>query len=189
MRIPSVAETVRTYALRGLFGERFQWRGLLTAMLFSVALVLAIPRLDSSDYSLLAFFGIFAAIDAWEVVRREYLFGGPGRLIVAAGITNFVGNIAYLVVLYAASVTFGPPPGSAPIDAFRRLPSNLVIGSFLAFGMLLAILYVIRKPAQKRQEAEFQALVDAERARRGKPPRRVDKEPTPKEAPGPVTLL
>jgi hypothetical protein len=171
VRIPTVAATVRTYLLRGLLGDPARWRTPVLGLTFLGLMVMGAPRMDAqSSPPLLAFLilcGVVAASDA----RREYLFGGPQRLVVAAGVTTFVSMSALLGLVYAASIMFGPEPGSAPSDAFFSLQTNVVVGVFLAIAVLVAILYWIRRPVRERQDAEFRALVRAERAARGKPVR------------------
>lgn len=169
VRIPTVAETVRVYILRGTLGEPRSWRNPVIMLLFVGAVVLIMPRWDSLESPpLLALVVTFAAVAA-SGAYREYQFGGPQRLIVAAGVTTFVASVASIAVLYAVSVTFGREPGASPIEAFWRLPTEVLASVFLGFGLLIVILYFVRKPARLRAEAEAREKIRAERAARGAP--------------------
>jgi hypothetical protein len=168
VRIPSVADTVRAYLLGGLFGVSGRWQNALIWLLVMAFSVLALPRWDSIENPPIVGLGVGLAIAAGLDAQRERQFGGPERLVVAAGLTTLVGLVAMFAVLYAVSVTFGPEPGSAPIDAFWRLPIEVQAGCFLGLAVLFVILYRVRRPARLREEAEFQERVRAERKARGR---------------------
>ena len=169
VRIPTVAETVRAYLLRGLLGEPRSWRHPVVGLLFLGAVALIMPRWDSLESPpVLALVVTFAAVAASDAYR-EYQFGGPRRLIVAAGVTSVLASMAIIAVVYTVSVTFGREPGTAPIESFWRLPTEVLASVFLGFGVLIVILYFVRKPARLRAEAEDREKIRAERAARGAP--------------------
>jgi hypothetical protein len=172
VRIPTVADTVRTYLVRSLMGDEGRWvRGLIWLPII-VLMILAIPRADSTDqwpiFPLLFLIGL-DAVHAVDAARREYRFGGPRRLVVAAGVTTFVVALGILVTLIAVSIAFGPEPGSAPIETLLAgIPTNLVIGAVLLLMVAAAAAYRINEPARAREESENRARIRAERVARGR---------------------
>ena len=168
VRIPSVAQTIRTYVMRSLLGGSTPSRALLGWFAVVVLFILVIPRLDSTDSPSLIFLPVLVTVSAAIEARREYLFGGPHRLVVAAGVTAFIVYSAMVATIVAVSIVFGPEPDSSPIDS---VPGDLIVVGLVAFLVVLPILYWVRKPARERQEAAFRAEVRAERTARGRPVR------------------
>lgn len=170
IRIPTVADTVRTYLVRSFAGDgpgglrSFIW------LPIAALLVLAIPRVDSSDNGVFPFGFAFAlsAANAVSAAWREHQFGGPRRLLVAAGLTTFVASLALLLILVAASITFGPERGSSAIEALgAMIPTDLIIGGLLVLMFVLVAAFKVGEPARKRSEAEDHARIRAERLARG----------------------
>lgn len=172
VRIPSVPETIRTYLLRSFVGdEAGRLRGIIWSPIVAL-LILAIPRADSDDqwpFLPLAFLFALGAAHGVTAARREYLFGGPRPLVVAAGVTTFLASIGILLTLIAASIAFGPERGSSAIERLGAiLPPNLVIGGLLLLMVAAAAAYWINEPARTREDSENRARIRAERLARGK---------------------
>jgi hypothetical protein len=126
---------------------------------------------DSSDNGACPFGFAFAltAANAVTAGRREYLFGGPRRLVVAAGVTTFLVSLAIFLTLIAASIAFGPQRGSSAAEAVGAVvPANLLIGGLLLLAVAVAAAYWINEPARTREESENRARIRAERLARGR---------------------
>ena len=172
VRIPTVADTVRTYLVRSLAGDEARWVRTLIGVPVVVLLILAFPRVDSGDswpFLPLATFLTLCAVISVEAARREYQFGGPQRLVVAAGVTTFMVNVAILSTFIALSMAFGQEPGSSPLEALgAMIPTDLIIGGLLVLMFVLVAAHKIGEPGRKRSEAENQARIRAERLARGR---------------------
>jgi hypothetical protein len=174
VRIPTVADTVRTYLVRSFVGDEVgRLRGLIWLPIL-ILVILAVPRVDSIDQGLgpLVAFLIGGVVSAMQAARREHQFGGPRRLVVAAGVTTSLAALALLLILIAISTTFGPEPGSSAIEAVGAVvPANLLIGGLLLLMVAAAAAYYINEPARTREESEDRARIRATRIERGKPVR------------------
>ncbi len=156
-------------------GGEVRWvRGLFWLSALGL-LVLAMPRLDSGaqgPFFPIVFFVPLCAAHAAAAARREYEFGGPRRLVVAAGVTTFLASLGLLLTFVAASINFGPERGSSAIEALgAMIPPDLYIGGLLLLMVAGAAAYWIDEPARKRAEAKGRATIRAERIERGKPVR------------------
>jgi len=168
-RIPSVNETARLYARRSFFGDPFDWRlALLTGALL-VGLALSLPPLESVDQSNLLLLALVSSGAVIGAAYREYRFGGPLRLVLAAAISTAVVSLAILGLFLGLWKMFGGRTDfDGPLGWFFSLPMEVQVGSLLALMALLVVGYYVRRPARQRAAAAFEAEVRAERARRGR---------------------
>lgn len=170
-RIPSVNETVRLYAWRSFFGDNTDWRWPLLAGVLLLGLALSLPPIESVDPSRLLLMALVLFGPVSGAAYREYKFGGPPRLALAAAISTALVSLAILGIFLGLWRIFGGRTDFAgPFGWFFSLPMDIQVGSLLALMVLLLVGYFVRKPARQRAAAAFDAEVRAERARRGRAP-------------------
>jgi hypothetical protein len=155
--IPSVPDVVRAYARRFFVGDAYGWRGApLTGVVFVSALLLVVP-VGPTEWFNPAVLAIIVGVAAFDAAFREYRFGGPAGLILAAAVTTAVIASLVLAPFMAVREALGGP---APVP---------LLDVVVALGVLsLCVAYFGRRGWRRKAEAAFEAEVRAERARRGR---------------------
>jgi hypothetical protein len=162
VRVPTVADTVRTYA-RDFLGDFSTLRGMLSLGLL-VAVVLVLPPMKDVGPLLLSNAILLIGISL-HAGYRERRFGGPDRLAVAATMTTLAVGAAWASVFLLAWAILGGRLGFWRV--LREIPPDAVITALLVLAAFIVIRYFHIKPERERRAAAFEAQVRAERARRG----------------------
>ena len=168
VRIPTVAETVRTYVRRLTSGELDKRGRVLLLAFLLVAFVLPPISLERTWPGL----AILVAITSIQEARRERRLGGPDRLVLVAGLTSAAVVSLYSIVLLLILVYVGGRldlwSHVPPVD----LPVEVIVIGILAIEALLFYIFWRTRAGRERAEEAFESEVRAERARRGAPPER-----------------
>ena len=145
-----MGETIRTYALRGLVGDRPSRRQVAVVGLTFGAVVLALPGLDTIDRPLPSWYLLLVPVGAAGAAAvaayREYRFGGPARIVVVAAVTTLIVSLALVAALAGLSIAFGPEPSAALGYRFWELPIELQVAFLLGLAALLVVVYWVRRP-------------------------------------------
>lgn len=168
--MPTVGDTMRTYAGVSALGDRSTWRGFFLAGAFLLGVALLFPPIDSIERPNVLPYALALLGPPLGAAYREYRFGGSARLIVVAAMTTTVVCLILAAILFGLSMLVGGRLAFAnPIAWFFGLPMEVQVASLIGLMVLLVVGYFVRKPARKRAADKFEAEVRAERARRGLP--------------------
>ena len=170
-RPPTVASTIRKYALQSGFAGALTPGKLVRLAVLLVVMALLIPKVntDSSIFGYIAFATVFGAADA---AFREHQLGGPRRIEIAAGLTTATCFLLAAAVFVVASILLGPEAGSSPLEGFldwltATMPHFNPVTVLAGLAVILVIRYLwIDRPTLERDRAASRAEAKVERAAR-----------------------